>query len=115
MYIYCLRCWFIDVCGAGATGYRGKVYELHNSTLSIVILQEAILECEFRLLALAPSRLVVKVDVRALLVVVGDLLGLFVPLEPRQVLLMVAPALFLQLLRSQVLLVRALLIVKNEE
>lgn len=98
----------------------------------LALLEVAVLEREFRLLALTPARLVVKVHIRALcdtpmrvrlnehdekeekeererrwwmthlLVVVGDLLGLLVSLEPREVLLVVPPELLLQLTRRKI-------------
>ena len=64
---------------------------------------------------MAPARLVVKVHVGALLVLVRGDLGLLVPLEPGEVLLVVPPALLLELPRGEVLLVGALLVVEDEE
>ena len=59
-----------------------------------------------------PGRLVIKEAIRALLELLGDLLGLLVPLEPRLVLLVEPPTLVLQRLRRQILLIRALLVVE---
>lgn len=55
------------------------------------VLQELVLESKVGLLALTPCALVIKVDVRALLVIIRDRLGLLVPLEPGQVLFMEPP------------------------
>lgn len=60
-----------------------------------------------------PCALVVKEPVGALLEFLGNILGLFVPLEPRLVLLMEPPALIFQCLGGQILLCRSLLVVKN--
>ena len=66
------------------------------------IFQISILEGEFCFLPLTPSRLVIEVYVRALLVIICDLFRFLVPLEPSKVLLVEAPRLVLQLLGSQV-------------
>ena len=72
-----------------------------------LILQVSVLEGELALDALAPASLVVEVNIRPLLVLLGGHFGLLVPLEPRQVLLVVPPRLLLQLARGEVLLVGA--------
>lgn len=79
------------------------------------VFQEGILEPKVRFDSLTPAGLVVKVHVRALLVLVRRDLGLFVPLEPRHVLLMVPPALFLELSSCKILLIGTLRIVKDKE
>eukprot|EP01136_Pigoraptor_vietnamica_P030773 Opistho-1_new@8644 len=81
----------------------------------LLVFKIAVLERKLALLPLAPARLVVEIDVRALLVLVADVLRVVVALEPRQVLLVEPPALLLELSRSQVLLVRALLVVEDKE
>ena len=67
-----------------------------------VVLEESILEREFRLLSLTPRALVVEVDVGALLVFVGDGFRLLVSLEPREVLFVEAPRLAFQFSRGKV-------------
>lgn len=79
------------------------------------VLQELVLESELGLLALAPGSLVVKIDVRSLLIVFRDRLGLLVPLEPCQILFVESPRLLLQLTCRQILLVGSLLVVKDKE
>ena len=79
------------------------------------ILKEGILESKVRLNPLGPPLLEVEVHVSALLILVRGDLRLLVSLEPSRVLRMEPPALLLQLLRRQVLLVRALGVVENEE
>ena len=62
-----------------------------------------------------PSAFVIKETICALLELLCDGLGLFVPLEPCLVLLMEAPALALERLGRQVLLVGSLLVVEGVE
>ena len=62
-----------------------------------------------------PSALVVEEARGALLELLGDVLGLLVPLEPGLVLLVEPPTLTLKRLGGQVLLVRALLVVEGVE
>ncbi len=60
-----------------------------------------------------PSAFVVEEAIGALLELLGDILGLLVPLEPGLVLLMKPPTLTLKRLGGEILLVRALLVVKG--
>jgi len=62
-----------------------------------------------------PSALIIKEPVSALLELLGDGLGLLVPLEPCLVLLVEAPTLALQRLCREVLLVCPLLVVEGVE
>src|SRR3989338_6765462 len=84
---------------------------------SEVFFEIGVFEAELGLLALAPTGagLVVEVEVGALFVFVGDLLGLLVALYPGQVLLVVAPGLGFELLGGQIRRVGALLIIKDVE
>lgn len=75
----------------------------------------AVVEGEVFLPPLGPGSLKVKVEVDSLFVLVGDGLGLVCALEPGEVLLVEAPALLLELLRSQVLQVRPLAVVEDVE
>ncbi len=62
-----------------------------------------------------PCGLVIEKPVGPLLKLLRDILGLFMPLEPRLVLLMKTPALVFQGFGRQILLIRALLVVKDIE
>lgn len=79
------------------------------------VFQERILEPKIRFDPRTPTSLVVKVDVSTLFVLVRRHLWFFVALEPSHVLLVEAPALFLQLSSGQVLLVGSLRVIKYEE
>lgn len=63
----------------------------------------------------SPCALIVKEAIRPLLKLLRNILRLLVPLEPRLVLLVEAPALALERLRREELLVRALLVVEGVE
>lgn len=82
---------------------------------SKVILQEPIREFEVCLPTVHPSTLVVEEPVCALLKLFRNVLRLLVPLKPRLILLVETPALLLQSFRRQILLVRALPVVKGVE
>jgi hypothetical protein len=62
-----------------------------------------------------PSALIIKEPVSALLELLGDVLGLLVPLEPCLILLVETPTLALQRLCREVLLVCPLLVVEGVE
>ena len=62
-----------------------------------------------------PCAFIVKEPVRPLLVVFCDCFWFFVALEPCLILLVKSPALRLECLRCQVLLVRALAVIEDEE
>ena len=68
-----------------------------------------------RLMHDLPSALVVEETIRSLFVLLGNVLGLLMPLEPRLVLLVEPPALALEGLGSQVLLVSPLTVVEGVE
>jgi len=65
--------------------------------------------------SLSPAALKVKVQIYTLLIFVGNGLWLVCALEPCKILLMESPGLFLQFLRSKVLHVSALAVVKDVE
>lgn len=79
----------------------------------VLLLEVLVRELELGLLTLAPTSLIVKVDVRAVLVGVSDLARVLMALEPSQVLLVVAPRSLLELLGGEVLLESALLKVED--
>ena len=60
-----------------------------------------------------PCALVVKESIGPLLKLLGDSLGLFMALEPSLVLLVETPALVLECLGCEILLIRALLVVED--
>lgn len=104
--LFLLRSWGRDGCCLFFLQGRG-------ARSGVLLLEVLVRELEFRLLALAPTSLIVKVDVRAVLVRVGDLARILMALEPRQVLLVVAPRSLLELLGGEVLLESALLKVED--
>ena len=58
---------------------------------SSVVFEVPVGEGELSLLSLAPPSFVVEIYIGSLLELLCDFLGLFVPLEPREVLLVVPP------------------------
>ena len=68
-----------------------------------------------RMLQHLPRALIVKESIRPHLVILGNLLGLFVTLEPCLILLMESPTLTLESLCSQILLICSLAIVEGIE
>ena len=80
-----------------------------------LILQKSVFELEVRLYPLAPSRIVVEVQVRSFFKFLRRHLGLRVTLEPCHILLMVTPRILFQSLRRQSLLERVLLEVEGEK
>lgn len=85
-----------------------------SRSVEVTILEEAVLEREPLLLSLTPL-LVVKVDVGALFIFIIDDLRFLVPLEPHHVLRVEPPALLLESFCCQVLRLRSLHVVENEE
>lgn len=83
-------------------------------SLQVSVFQVPVLEGEPLLLSLAPF-LVVKVNVSALFKLIGDGLGLLVPLEPHHVLGVKPPGLFLQSLGRQILSLGTLQVIEDEE
>lgn len=79
------------------------------------IFQKGVLKTEILLDTSAPPSLVIKVDVGSLLVFIRRHLWFFVTLEPSHVLFVEPPGLLLQFTSSQVLLVRSLSVVEDEE
>lgn len=82
--------------------------------VEISIFEKSVLEREAFLLSLAPF-FVVKVDISALFILLGNSLRFFVPLEPHHVFGMKPPGLLLQCLSGQVLGFSPFQVVKNEE
>ena len=62
-----------------------------------------------------PGAFIIEKAISSLFILFGDVLRLFVPLEPSLVLLVKAPALTLQCLRRKILLICALLVVESVE
>ncbi len=83
--------------------------------LNQLIFQVGISEREVILDTLAPATFKIEVDVRSLFLFLVEALGAVVALEPGRELLVEPVAVALQLLRGQVVLVRALLVVEDEE
>lgn len=73
----------------------GTIEYVGVSLGEFVVFQKNVLEGEFRLFALTPARFVVEVDVGTLFVGFVDGFGVFVALEPGEVLGVVSPGLSL--------------------
>jgi len=87
-----------------------------NSATKITsIAQESVLEYERALLSRRPTALPIKVEVDALLIVIGDDLRFTCSLKPSQVLLMKSPGLFLQLLSGQILHIGSRTVIEDVE
>jgi len=85
-----------------------------SRSVEVTVLKEAVFKRETLLLSLTPL-LVVKVDVGALLIFIIDDLRFLMPLEPHHVLCVEPPTLLLESLCCQVLRLRALHVVEDEE
>ena len=62
-----------------------------NTHILFITLQELILKGEFLFDSRTPSRFTIEVHIGPLFELIGGDLGLFMPLEPGHVLLMIAP------------------------
>lgn len=82
--------------------------------VQIPVFQEPVFKGEVFLFSLAPI-FIVKVDVRALFIFIGDRLWFFMPLEPHHIFGVKSPRLFFKCLSSQVLGFSAFHIVKDKE
>jgi len=79
------------------------------------VLQIGVLESEVSLDPSAPACFIIEVNVCSLLILIGGDLGFFMTLKPSHIFFMKAPTLLLELTRGQILLVRPLGVVENEE
>lgn len=100
--------------------YKINSFGQNQQNISLIkiefeIFKVLVLKLELALLSLAPPGLVVEIYIRALLVFWRDFCWLFVTLEPREIFFVIPPVLPLQLFRGKVLLIRALLVVEDEE
>ena len=86
-----------------------------NLNLNQFIFQISIFECKIILDALTPTTLKIKVHIRTLLLFFCQRLGTVVSLEPCGELLVEAVRVPLQFLRRQIMLIRSLLVVEDEE
>lgn len=79
------------------------------------VLQIRVLKPKVAFNPLTPARFVIEVHVSSLFVFVRRYFGLFVSLKPSHVLFVISPTLFFQFASRQVLLVRALRVIKNKK